>query len=118
MSVVIGADPAPETYPNEVEHRALIARHSRSVGEAVKSMIETVWVGVITTAANTTATLVDIPEVKASDLVFVQPFITNGVPIADTFAMNAFGFPLNAQLILSHSSDTASHKFNVMVIRP
>lgn len=36
----IGVDPAPESYSDSVEHRAMLARYAKSVGAAVQSMID------------------------------------------------------------------------------
>ena len=119
MSVVIGADPAPETYPNEVEHRALIARHSRSVGEAVKGLINIVWAGTVTTTPNQNFTYAVAEGVLASDVVLFSAI--NGT--AGSFVAGYDGGSVSAAtgsngIVISHVSFGGSGTFSVVVVRP
>lgn len=124
MSIEIGADPAPETYPNEAEHRALIARHSRSVGEAVRKLANIVWFGTISTTSNATTTTETVTGIKAGDKVFFSPADANAASFVagwDGSADNGgkvYFATGNDAIYGFHPSFAGSASFNVMVLRP
>lgn len=139
MSIEIGADPAPETYANETEHRALIARHSRSVGEAVRSvdervdavntdindLIKIVWAGRIYTAANATSTTVSATGIVSTDVVLLTPNDGNAASHVAGYSGGSFdnggsvyaGAGTNL-IYISHPSFAGTMTFNAVVVRP
>lgn len=140
MSVVIGADPAPETYADEKEHRAMLARHSRSVGDAVRSvdervdavstdindLIKIVWAGQITAAQNATFTLATATGVASGDLVFITPVTPAAGQLmagSNGSSTDNGGYVVAAAaantVALGHGTTAStSATFNVMVVRP
>ena len=139
MSIEIGADPAPETYADEKEHRSLIARHSRSVGEAVRrvdtridgvdtridNLVDIVWAGEVVTAANALFTAHTVSGVVSSDLVFCSPANGNAASMVAGYSGGSTdnGGSVHAvanpdSIAISHPSLSVSVPFNIMVVRP
>ena len=119
MSVVIGADPAPETYPNEVEHRALIARHSRSVGEAVKGLINIVWAGTVATTPNQSFTIAATEGVLASDVALFSAINSTAAEFVAGYNGGSVRITTGPDaIVFGHASFGGSAIFSVVVVRP
>lgn len=114
--ITIGTDPAPETFNDEKAHRAMIARHSKSVADAIKDLYPIVWVGTSTTTANSSITAVSAPGVIAGDLIFVTPRNTVAAEMQST-SPGVAAVSSADTINLVHASQSTVGQFQIMAVR-
>lgn len=65
--ISVPVDPAPETYGDEVEHRALLSRHARSVSDTLRTQPSVLYADIVSLDQNGSYTDVSISGVQNAD---------------------------------------------------